>query len=253
MDRWLRMPLSRLGVFLVGATTGIIVFTIVVFIAMRLAENRILKRGQAQIRALEAQRVAGLQPPFVPMRASLRPSDLAWKLGQFDGAQSSLRDFAGRVVFLNFWATYCAPCIAELPTIEDLARRMPRDRFAFILVSTEREDTVRRFLARHSYSLPFYFSVERPPAVLLPAVLPTTFVIGPTGSVLLRQDGAARWNDPTFLNYLRSLEVPQGRGLLMKGRSESLFNRRDEYVTEMQVHVHGRSSRSTSYPGPSPG
>jgi thiol-disulfide isomerase/thioredoxin len=214
------MPTSRLGVFLGGAITGIVLFTAIVVVVMRIAENRILTRGRAQIRALEAQRVAGLQPPLIPMGASLRPSDLTWKLSQLGRAQTSLGDFAGRTVFLNFWATYCAPCVAELPTIEDLARRLPQDRFAFVVVSPEREDTVRHFLARHPYSLPFYVSAERPPEALLPTGFPTTFLIGPTGHVLLRQEGAARWNAPAFLTYLRSFEVSQGPTLSMKGRSD---------------------------------
>ena len=66
---------------------------------------------------------------------------------RLDGVEEQLSDYRGRIVLLNFWATWCAPCIAHLPKLRELVARLPADRFALIAISGDEElETVTRFI-----------------------------------------------------------------------------------------------------------
>lgn len=128
-----------------------------------------------------------------------------WPLRTLDGEPLSFEEFRGRVVFLNLWATWCPPCVAELASIAELRASLDDDRIAFLLVSPERAEPVRAFLRRHGYDLPVLLEDGRMPEVFGLRALPTTFVIAPEGDVVLRHRGAADWDDDALRELLRSL------------------------------------------------
>jgi thiol-disulfide isomerase/thioredoxin len=129
--------------------------------------------------------------------------------------------FGGKTIVLNFWATYCAPCVAELPTLEALARDLPADRFAVLAVSAENEEPIRRFLETHRYAIPFYLAAEPPAPALSPPVLPTTFILNEEGQILMRYEGAARWNSPNVLRALNALAAKGPYSRSAAGRTPS--------------------------------
>lgn len=66
---------------------------------------------------------------------------------RLDGVEERLSDYRGRIVLLDFWATWCGPCVAALPKLRELAAELPADRFALVLVSVDEEvGTVTRFV-----------------------------------------------------------------------------------------------------------
>ena len=99
------------------------------------------------------------------------------------------------VVFLNFWATWCSPCVAELPEIQKLYEKYG-DKLVFMLVTNESPEVVKAFMDKHGYMLPVFYSQAGigMPQVLEHSSLPTTFIISREGKVVTRKKGAAKWN-----------------------------------------------------------
>ena len=84
-----------------------------------------------------------LSPPPFPQEESL--ADIEWKLQSLDGVETSFSAFEGKVLFVNLWATWCGPCVTEMPSIQRLYERFPREEVAFLLVSDEPPDVVGEF------------------------------------------------------------------------------------------------------------
>ncbi|MEM1093406.1 MAG: TlpA disulfide reductase family protein [Bacteroidota bacterium] len=124
------------------------------------------------------------------------------------GESIVLGEFNDRPVFLNLWATWCPPCLAEMPGIQKLYNEVG-DEVAFVMLSLdEGDEEVEAFIEAKGYTMPVY-RLEGPlPSVYQAPVLPTTFVISPEGRIVLREEGMARYNTDRFEAYLRGL-VPQ--------------------------------------------
>ena len=99
----------------------------------------------------------------------------------------------GEITFLGFWATWCAPCVAELPSIETLYEDYGDD-VNFVLVTREQPETVADFLAKKGLGLPVYFPVSEVPEALQSPSIPTNFLIDQKGHLLIEDTGAANWN-----------------------------------------------------------
>lgn len=101
-----------------------------------------------------------------------------------------------KLVFLNVWATWCGPCIMEMPGIQALYDRYKSDdRVRFYIVSDEDAETVVPFVNRKGYQLPFYVYQDRYPGVLDGNSIPRTYIIH-NGRVLTQGIGAANWDTP---------------------------------------------------------
>ena len=115
-----------------------------------------------------------------------------------DGTGRSLADYAGRPVLLNFWATWCVPCVAEMPALDRLAAAMPG--LAVLPLSSDRQGApaVERFFAAHNIShLPTLLDprAEAAHAAGLNGI-PTTVALGTDGRVVARAEGAVEWDAP---------------------------------------------------------
>lgn len=137
---------------------------------------------------------------------SLTAIDYNLKLTDRDGNIHSLEEFKGKVIFLNFWATWCPPCVAEMPSIDKLHEEMGND-VAFVLLSFD-DDFVKAkdFDKRKGYNLPIYAPASSIPAMLKSSALPTTYVIDKKGNIALTHKGMADYNDPEFKEFLNSLK-----------------------------------------------
>lgn len=136
----------------------------------------------------------------------VRSADYDWVVREIGGRELRLEKFRGEVLFINVWASWCQPCVAELSSIERLRSALgDADGIRFLMISPERERSVRRFLERNPYELPFYTEAQRmPPAYGLRA-LPTTFVIDRRGRIVLVHRGAANWNTAPIRALLTGL------------------------------------------------
>ena len=124
-----------------------------------------------------------------------------------DGSQSAdLSRLRGRVVVLNFWATWCAPCIEELPSLMELQRRMPE--VAVVAISTD-EDTAayKQFLSEHSIQLRTINDSEQRVNPLYGTFrYPETYVIDRNGVLRRKFIGPQTWTSPEIMEYLAKLE-----------------------------------------------
>ncbi|MEH6704464.1 MAG: TlpA disulfide reductase family protein [Galbibacter orientalis] len=138
--------------------------------------------------------------------ARLTEADYNLKLTDRDGNIHSLEEFKGKVIFLNFWATWCPPCVAELPSIDTLHEEMGDD-VAFVLLSFDDDfEKAKAFDKRKGYDLPIYAPASNLPAMFQSSALPTTYVIDAKGNLALTHKGMADYSDPEFKNFLNSLK-----------------------------------------------
>lgn len=122
--------------------------------------------------------------------------DFRWMLGRGDGEPYFLGDLRGQVIFMNFWATYCPPCVAELPEIEK-AYQKHRNQVAFLLVTNEKPEVVDAFMQKHGYDFPVFYPETRTPEVFNVTSIPTTFIISREGKIVARKTGASNWDSRT--------------------------------------------------------
>ena len=136
----------------------------------------------------------------------LTKADFNLKLIDRDGNVTSLEALKGKVIFMNFWATWCPPCIAEMPSINKLHEEMG-DEVAFVMLSFDQDfETAKAYDKRKGYNLPIYAAASNMPAVYDSNALPTTYVIDAQGNIALTHKGMADYNDSKFKEFLRSLK-----------------------------------------------
>lgn len=133
--------------------------------------------------------------------------DDAWTVTSVDGEQTTrLADLAGEVVFVNLWATWCGPCVKELPSIQALADAFADEPVRFLVVSDEDAETVRRFAEDKDFRLPFARSTTAlPEAFDSGGLIPATFILDRQGRVRHRHVGFRDWDSPELHDFLRDL------------------------------------------------
>jgi cytochrome c biogenesis protein CcmG, thiol:disulfide interchange protein DsbE len=123
-----------------------------------------------------------------------------------DGSRTvRLADYRGKIVLVNFWATWCAPCIEELPSLQALQKEMPQ--MVVLAVSIDDDpDAYRRFLADHQVTL---LTVNDPEQHANNSfgthMFPETYVVDRDGHIRRKFISAQDWTNPEIVNYLRHL------------------------------------------------
>jgi len=128
-------------------------------------------------------------------------------LSGLDGSRLALDDYRGKLVILNIWATWCAPCRTELPSLDRLAVRLDGRRFAVIGLSVDSDrDIAREYLRDQGIHLRSYIDPDQKISrtILGVRVYPDTLVISPGGKFLRRFVGAHRWDDPQMIRALQA-------------------------------------------------
>ncbi len=123
-----------------------------------------------------------------------------------NGGQQALSDFRGRYVLLNVWATWCGPCVEEMPSLDALQTRFDAKKLIVIPVSEDRNATlVAAFFRNHGLThLPIALDHGgRIPAALNIDGVPTTLIIDPQGREIARVTSAVDWVSPDALAYLK--------------------------------------------------
>lgn len=124
------------------------------------------------------------------------------------GSTVKLRDFRGKVIFLNFWATWCPPCLEEMPAMEQLYQRY-RERGLVVLAlseDTEGEKVVTPFFQDHKLTFPVAYDSKMKVAELyLLLGLPSTYLINREGQIVATALGARAWDSPDAHILIESL------------------------------------------------
>ena len=123
----------------------------------------------------------------------LKENDYNWYLVDMNGNRHQFSEFKEQAVFLNLWATWCPPCIAEMPSIQRLYNEYG-DKLAFVLASQEDANTIQAFVKSKGYTFPIYNLAGGMPDVLSSRSIPASFLISPEGKVIMKKQGAAKWD-----------------------------------------------------------
>ncbi|MDN6280771.1 MAG: redoxin domain-containing protein [Psychroflexus sp.] len=133
------------------------------------------------------------------------PAAFNLKMVDKDGQTKSLADLKGKVIFMNFWATWCPPCIAEMPSIDELHDEVG-DEVAFVLLSFDDNfETSKKFNESKGYNLPIYEPTSQIPKMYQSRALPTTYVIDAEGNLAWTHKGMADYSDPEFIEFIKDL------------------------------------------------
>lgn len=122
-----------------------------------------------------------------------------------DGDRIYLSEFEGKTIFMNLWATWCPPCIAEMPNIQRLYDDIDDENIVFVMASLDQDpQKAWDFVKRKEFTFPVY-SVIAKPRVYDSSVVPTTYVISPQGDIVMEHQGMAKYDTDEFKEFLRSV------------------------------------------------
>jgi thiol-disulfide isomerase/thioredoxin len=117
------------------------------------------------------------------------------QLTDLDGKVVSLSEMKGKVVFLNFWATWCRPCLQEMPGIMRLRDQLSDEEVVFYFASDEDKSRIKDFIEARKFNGNF-LRIENPEEVGIQA-LPTTFIYDKSGNKVYSEIGYKNWDEPS--------------------------------------------------------
>ena len=127
-----------------------------------------------------------------------------------DDKPLTLSDYKGKVVLVNFWATWCAPCVSEMPSLDQLQKKMGKDKFVILPLSLDgptRAKVAPFYQDKKLGELGIYFDKGRAAMQALGiSVLPTSILIDADGRELGRIEGEADWSAPEALALMKAAE-----------------------------------------------
>jgi thiol-disulfide isomerase/thioredoxin len=123
------------------------------------------------------------------------------------GGTQTLSNLKGKVVFLNFWATWCPPCQAEMPSMESLYRRLRERGLEFLAVDIqEARDSVEYFITESKLSFPVVLDESgRVSGVYGIRSIPTTFIVDRDGMIIATAMGGRNWDTPSVIEAFETL------------------------------------------------
>ena len=200
MPSWLRKNCGEI-IFLSA-------FALVMGTDLRLPVVSTLQRG------LLASGLWRAAPPASPavgptvQPASLRTADYPYPLPllTLDGRPANLRQFRGKAVLVNLWASWCPPCLAEMPGLQALYQKTDTSKVAFVLISLDANpNKARALLKKKGYTMPVFFPAAPLPAPFDSPSIPSTVILTPSGRLADRHDGMADYDTPAFRAALEKL------------------------------------------------
>lgn len=143
----------------------------------------------------------GFQTPKEDLQA------IDFNLKDLTGRPSSLSAYKGKVVFLNFWATWCGPCRAEIPSMEQLYTELKDEGLAIVAVNSQEPlEQVSAFVEDTGMSFPVLLdSTGKVGAAYGVRAIPTTYIIDPQGAIRGRMVGTRDWYSPEIISVVKEL------------------------------------------------
>lgn len=150
---------------------------------------------------------------FQPDVKSKQPGEVLKMLPQgvvfsdSSGKPVALSALKGKVLFINFWATWCPPCIAEMPSINKLYQQFGKNKdLVFLMVDVD--NSLQRsltFMEQKNYSLPVYTPASAIPPEIFDGSIPTTLIVNKAGEIVFEHTGGADFSNGELVQFLRNL------------------------------------------------
>lgn len=125
------------------------------------------------------------------------------QLEDLNGAVINMQQYKGKVLFVNFWATWCKPCVAEMPSIAAVINKFKGKHIEFLFASEEDIEQIADFKSSHDYT--FNYVQAKNTAQLNITALPTTYIFDKNGNLVFNEMGARNWNDKENIDLLLNL------------------------------------------------
>ena len=122
-----------------------------------------------------------------------------------DMSELTISDYKGKRVLLNFWATWCRPCVMEMPSMNKAYKILKEENYVFLAASNEKVSKINSFAQKMKYDFTFIKADDqfRPFNV---RVIPTTLVFDTNGEVALTLTGSMAWDEDEILSQLRAVK-----------------------------------------------
>ena len=138
-----------------------------------------------------------------PSNTETPEADYSLQVRNREGKLVKMEDLKGKVIFLNFWATWCPPCIAEMPGIDALSQNMEKEKVVFLMVSLDKSfEKAKAFRNRKNFSFDVHELAGDLPGMYQSQAIPTTFVISAEGKLVFSHKGMADYNTQEFQEFL---------------------------------------------------
>ena len=126
------------------------------------------------------------------------------KLNDLNGQPIDLDQFNGKTIFINVWATWCKPCIQEMPTINSAQSMFKDNDVVFLFASNEEIDRINEFSAKHPYEF-LYVNLENMEDLKIQA-LPTTFIFDSDGKLRFSESGFRMWDEAANIDLISKIK-----------------------------------------------
>jgi len=143
---------------------------------------------------------AAAPPAAAPAQQSLSLSDI--ELTDLSGKKIDLNSYAGKTVFLNLWATWCGPCVREMPSIQAAKKNFEKNNIVFITASDESYEQIENFREKHGYNMNF-LRLENMGQLNI-SVIPTTYIFNPKGELVFNEVGYRKWDNKENLDIIQN-------------------------------------------------
>jgi thiol-disulfide isomerase/thioredoxin len=144
------------------------------------------------------------QPKVSDTKPPLLDEAYQWNLKDMDGNRFLLEQHKDKVVFINLWATWCPPCIAEMPDLQKLYNDY-KNEMVFLFISNENPNTIKTFMDKKGYTLPAFVPVTQYPADFETNSIPTSFLISKKGEMVMKKSGVAKWDSQKMRKIVDAL------------------------------------------------
>lgn len=147
-------------------------------------------RGMMQILLT---RIFSMSPSVENRENPKKIASYQWKLQGITTGSLNAQKLEGKIILVNYWATWCPPCIAEMPSLQELYD-VYKEKVVFLFITNEVDEDVHTFMNAKEYNFPVYRSLSESPKPLVHKTIPQTYLLDQEGKIIIDETGAADWN-----------------------------------------------------------
>jgi len=149
-------------------------------------------------------RLISFSPSVLDAEEQVVVKDYNWQLRTSKLEYINVREIKGKVVLINVWATWCPPCVAEMPSLQELYASYSKE-VVFLFIAQDNPEKVSTYLQENNFTFPVYYEHSKAPEAFLSNSIPTTYVINKKGKIVVAKTGAADWNSDKTRKLLENL------------------------------------------------
>jgi len=151
-------------------------------------------------------RLLSFSPSAIETNKQEKLSSYSWDLVTANGEAFNFKNEVGNEVVINFWATWCPPCVAEMPSFQELYDDY-ESKVTFLFVALDDKIKVSEFITKKKYTLPVCYEKSNRPNTFDASSIPVTYVLDKEGNIVVAKTGTANWNSADFRKLLDGLLV----------------------------------------------